>query len=342
VLDNKNRVVDLNSLTLALLADETKPALGCPVEQVFDWWTLVVGQRSHSVAIQQDVSLKVDTFARYYNLQITPIWDRRQRLTGRLVMMRDVTAERLAQDALSLAQVKTEFLAKVGHELRTPLTAILGVSEMLDYGVYGPMTEEQRGALRLLFASTSQMVRLVNDILQQARMERGTFRLEIGEYAIHDLLNHLHAQVDRLAEEKGLVFVTEVDPQMPDRLSGDPMRVYQILSNLVENALKYTLQGRVDVHIFPLDGKYYCMRVSDTGIGIPSELQAHIFDAFRQSGVDPVREQQGLGLGLSIVKQLVHLMKGEVRLESELGKGSDFFVNLPMESSQQVMAGEYG
>jgi len=134
-----------------------------------------------------------------------------------------------------------------------------------------------------------------------------------------------------LAQNSGLVLITDIDPNIPPTLSGDPDRIQQVLINLVSNAIKFTEQGSVEMHIFCSNATHWIMQVSDTGPGIPPEIQTTIFEPFQQADGSATRKHRGYGLGLSIVKQLTELMGGEIRLESEIGKGSTFTVELPLE-----------
>lgn len=278
----------------------------------------------------------------------------RKRLS-RVMFLRDARAEKLAEEAISLAQAKTEFLAKVSHELRTPLTSILGISEMLDYGVYGPLSREQKDAIKIITDCTQHMARLVTDLLEQAQLERGNFKLEMVDFVLEDVIARLKRYTAPLARAKGLTLQFEISPEVPSILHGDAHRVYQIMHNLVENAIKYTPSGQVKVRVFVEDGVHCAIQVCDTGIGIPKELQSRIFDPFLQlnhgsngngngngsasekiktngngSKAGQFHSSNGFGLGLSIVKQLVSLMNGEIRLTSDDGKGSVFTVILPI------------
>lgn len=330
VLDLKDRIVEINPAAERLLSVQNVDPVGLTVEKAFNWWSMIEAEQREAIEAQQDIALFLDGMHCYYSLQITPIWNSISKLTGRFVILRDITGDKLAGEAMALAQVKTEFLAKIGHELRSPLTSILGLAEMLDYGVYGPLTEDQQGAVKIIFDSSQQMTRIVNDLLQQSRLERGTFLLDITEFVLSDLLERLN-QVKSLAKVKGLEFTIEISPDMPKTIRGDSLRLYQIFSNLTDNAIKYTLQGKVVVRAYKVDEQHFAFEVSDTGVGIPKELQRIIFNPFQQVDESPNQKESGFGLGLSIVKQLVSLMEGEIKLSSDVGVGSTFTVILPFE-----------
>ena len=335
VLDLKDRIAEINPAGHRLLSAPDDDPVGMPVTKAFDWWTSIIPEQRDAIEAQQDITLYIDGMRCYFSLQITPIWNASSQLTGRFVILRDVTGDKLAGEAMALAQVKTEFLAKVGHELRSPLTSILGLAEMLDYGVYGALTEDQQGAVKMIFNSSQQMTRIVNDLLQQSRLERGTFRLDISEFSLSDLLDRLSTNEKPAATVKRLEFTVGISPDMPKTVRSDSLRLYQIFSNLTDNAIKYTHQGKVAVRLYKVDGQHYAFEVSDTGVGIPKELQRIIFNPFQQVDATPSQKESGFGLGLSIVKQLLSLMDGEIKLTSEVGKGSTFTVILPFEPASE-------
>jgi signal transduction histidine kinase len=300
------------------------------MEQVFPWW------RKLDLELEQapeEIPILVDGLKHFYTLQISPIRGKRGDLSGRLILFHDHTGEKMASEAIALAQIKTEFLAKVSHELRSPLTSILGLTEMLDYGVYGPLTDQQREAVNLIFTTAQQMTRLVNDLLQQSKLERGAFQLDITQISLTDLMCRLSERARSMAKSKGLDFTCEISAEMPAEIWSDSLRLYQIYSNLVENAIKYTHQGGVQVRVFRQDEQRFTFQVQDTGMGIPEELQELIFNPFQRVIGDPGmdRKESGFGLGLSIVKQLASLMDGEILVNSQVGKGSCFEVTMPLD-----------
>lgn len=331
ILDRKDRVIDANAVMRDTLISNGKEPVGEQVGKIFDWWTQIDLKYRNAIEVQQDVCLEIDHQTRYYNLQITPLWDQQQQLSGRLLLLRDITANKQAEEAVALAQVKTEFLAKVGHELRTPLTAILGVVDMLQRGIYGPLSEDQNQAIEILNMSSQHIARLVSDLLQQASLERGNFSLEVSNFSIRQLVDQMEKNLSGYARAKGLDLITEIDPELPPRLSGDSLRIYQVLVNLAQNAIKYTQTGSISVRIYKQDESCWVIEVADTGPGIPTELQEHIFDPFQHISQTKFVEHssRGFGLGLSIVKQLSDLMGGEVTLDSKIGRGTTFKVMLP-------------
>jgi len=201
---------------------------------------------------------------------------------------------------------------------------------MLNEGVYGPLTEQQRGAMGRLLANSSHMLGLVNNLLDRARMEAGTIRLNIGDFSPVKLIDGVKGVMDMMAHNKGLELTTNVADDVPGTLQGDWQRLHQIVINFCNNAVKFTQEGSVDIGIYMHDADHWALAVADTGIGIPEEAQQYIFEPFRQVDDSATREYGGAGLGLSIVKQLVTMMGGWIELESAEGKGSTFTVILPL------------
>jgi signal transduction histidine kinase len=163
-------------------------------------------------------------------------------------------------------------------------------------------------------------------------MEAGKLKIKYETMRPADLLENLHSVMDKLTADKGLKLTSKLDPNLPETLSGDSSRLQQILVNLVNNAVKFTESGSIDVQLVKLDEQQWGITVSDTGQGIPKEDLPHIFDTFRQVEGTTTRVHGGFGLGLSIVKQLVTLMRGNISVVSELGRGSTFSIALPFEA----------
>ncbi|MBN1487783.1 MAG: hypothetical protein JW981_09090, partial [Anaerolineae bacterium] len=238
-----------------------------------------------------------------------------------------------------LDRLKSRFVSMVSHELRTPLNAILGFVEMLQAQVYGEINEAQITPLNRIVANTQRLLGIVNDLLDQARMDAGLLSIHVAPFSPHDLVDDLHSTVGVLAESKGLSLTTHIVENVPETLLGDRQRWHQLTVNLVNNAVKFTKEGGVHVQINLPDPEHWALVVSDTGPGIPDEAMGYIFDAFRQVDSSATREHQGTGLGLAIVKQLVELMGGEINVTSKLDYGSTFTVVLPLTPPQEAKNG---
>jgi signal transduction histidine kinase len=257
----------------------------------------------------------------------------------------DITERKRAEEelakahhaALEASRLKSQLLANVSHDLRTPLNAILGYVDMLQEGIYGPVSDKQRSVTQKIINSTTHLTSMVNKLLDQAQLEAGTVKLTRTSFAPHSLIDYVQATMGVLAEHKGLQLISDVAADMPANLSGDLLRLQQIIANLVGNAIKFTEQGVVHLHLYRPNETHWAIQVADTGPGIPIEAQARIFDAFWQVDGTATRRYSGFGLGLSIVKQLATIMGGQVHVESKLGQGSTFTVLLPLTPEREVV-----
>ena len=244
---------------------------------------------------------------------------------GTVTVFRDFTRE------AEVERLKSTFVAIVSHELRTPLNAILGYAEMFKEAVYGPMNDKQINMAERIMKNTQRLLGLISDLLDQAQMEAGKLTINMGPVKPSELLESLHGLLDKTASDKNLSLTSEMDDTLPETLIGDSARLGQILVNLVTNAIKFTDQGYVRVRLFHVpDFMKWGIEVSDTGRGIPQSELPHIFETFRQVEGAATRTKGGFGLGLAIVKQLAGLMNGEVKVASELEKGTIFTVTLPL------------
>jgi signal transduction histidine kinase len=226
------------------------------------------------------------------------------------------------------SRAKSEFLANMSHELRTPLNAILGFTEMILDGLYGEVPAELKEPLADTQTNGKHLLRLINDVLDLSKIEAGRMELSVGDYSVEDVVGTVRASLRSLAGERGLEFVTEVEPDLP-LARGDGKRITQCLLNLTGNAFKFTKQGRVVIGV-DRQGDLLRYRVSDTGIGIPADQLEAVFAEFRQVDSTTTREMGGTGLGLSITKKFVELHGGRIWVESELHKGSTFYFTIPL------------
>jgi PAS domain S-box-containing protein len=243
---------------------------------------------------------------------------------GTVAVFRDVTRE------AELEKMKNTFVAIVSHELRTPLNAIMGHVEMLKESIFGPMNEKQSAVLVRIMVNTRRLLAMVGDLLDEAQMKAGKLSMQKQPIATTSLLENLHITMDKIAKDKGLYLTDEFDPTMPEIIAGDPKRLQQILVNLVSNSVKFTEKGGIHIRILRSDKDHWTIEVTDTGSGIPDQEIPRIFETFRQFESFTTRQHGGFGLGLSIVKQLVELMDGEITIRSELDKGSTFIITLPL------------
>ncbi len=275
-----------------------------------------------------------------------PLKDEHDQVIGLIGLAFDITdRKRAAQElavardqALAALRFKSQLLANVSHDLRTPISAILGFSEMLLAGVYGPLQEQQIEPLTRIVMDCNQLGRLVSDLLDQSRLDAGKLVLQFKPFAPKDLMESIKAAASLNAQNKGLELIGLIAPDVPSEINGDYERVHQVVLNLVDNAIRFTQEGSVSIHIACRDAAHYAIQVIDTGQGIAPEEQALVFETFQQGSTQAAGRYKGLGLGLSIVKQLVTLMGGQVLLDSQVGQGTTFTVILPLAPETKIQA----
>ncbi len=280
-----------------------------------------------------------------------PLFNEHGRLVGYRAIGLDITerkemqeklqeTNRSLQEAILQAQranmAKSEFLANMSHEIRTPLHAVLGMGELLQET---ELSEEQQHYLNLLLASGDALLSLIEDILDFTKIEAGRTELKIQEFSLSELVETLTAPLEVQAREKGLKLSSEIAEEVPSRLRGDSGRLRQILTNLLGNAVKFTLHGTVTLRISrePEEegtSAKFRFSVEDTGIGIPENKIPALFQRFSQLDSSSTRQYRGTGLGLAISKRLVELMGGTIHVESRMARGSKFWFVVPLEEGK--------
>jgi signal transduction histidine kinase len=226
------------------------------------------------------------------------------------------------------SQHKSQFLASMSHELRTPLNAILGFNEMILDDVYGPVSAEVKSALEEMQGSGKHLLRLINNVLDLAKIEAGRMELALADYSVQDTVESVRSTLRPVAAEKRLELVTSLPTDLP-LARGDAGRISQCLLNLAGNALKFTKEGKVEIGV-TLDNGQLVYRVADTGIGIPADKIDSLFTEFKQTDATIASEYGGTGLGLSITKKFIEMHGGRIWVESEPGKGSTFTFEVPL------------
>ena len=223
---------------------------------------------------------------------------------------------------------KSDFLASMSHELRTPLNAILGFIELILDQIYGEVPADLQEPLADIQASGKHLLRLINNVLDLAKIEAGRMELALAEYSVQDTVESVRQTLRPLAADKGLEFLVTVPPNLPFA-HGDPGRITQCLMNLAGNSLKFTKTGKVEISV-EQQGERLVFRVADTGIGIAPDKIDSLFTEFKQTDATIAGEYGGTGLGLSISRKFVEMHGGRIWVESELGRGSTFVFELPL------------
>ncbi|MCL6536865.1 MAG: PAS domain-containing protein, partial [Armatimonadetes bacterium] len=316
-------------------------------ERVMHAFQLVLATREPFLL---EYSIPINGEDRYYEARIVPYTD-----DAVISLVRDVHERKMAQmlleqmnqrleEALIEANemavraeaanhAKSEFLANMSHEIRTPMNGIIGMVQLLEDT---PLTPEQAELLRTLKNSANFLLGLLNDILDLSKIESGKMTLESIPVSMRELVHEAANLFSGRVSEKGLILQAHIDPNAPDWVQGDPVRLRQIVANFISNAIKFTHEGTVTVMLLPSPTypQGVWIGVQDTGIGVPEDKQESLFEAFTQADASTTRKYGGTGLGLAISKKLVEMMGGRIGVESEVGVGSLFYVDLPLPAAQ--------
>ncbi len=299
------------------------------VIEMASWWT-----PEHLTATLVVSSALLFALLLFASMLVRRVWSQSE------IIVKKLEAEAaLKAEAQAASRAKSQFLASMSHEIRTPMNGVLGLTELALQSVGHP---EQVSFLQNALQSARSLMGILNDVLDLAKIESGKMTLGEERFCFEPVLQPIVAAAVQQCKAKGVEFVCEVDPDVPEMVIGDAKRLQQIVSNLVSNACKFTHEGKVEVHASAegAAGEQFTLvlHVHDTGIGIADDQLSRVFGDFKQADRSDSRRYEGTGLGLAICLRLAHLMGGTITVDSKLGRGSDFCVRVPLRSVPKAEA----
>lgn len=326
---------------LESLGRKSGDAVGKSVFELCSNFPQIIENCQHALKGEAFISI-IEVGNLYFRVWFSPVFDEHKNVIRVIGVANDISelikTEReliRARDAAEVAnRSKSEFLANMSHEIRTPMNAIIGMTELtLDTN----LTEEQKDFLRTVHFSAHNLLKIINDILDFSKIEAGKMNIEAHDFNIHELIAREIKWLGQRAAEKNLKLIWKIEDNAPQWLIGDATRIRQILLNLMNNALKFTEKGEIEINVscsaLTADDLELKLTVCDTGVGVPRPKQKIIFEAFRQADTSTTRVYGGTGLGLSISAKLAELMGGDLWVESEEGVGSKFFFTVKLKKS---------
>lgn len=345
VLDPALRIVELNPAAQELFDIQPKKVISKSFREVFRPWLNMEDKVLQKHGFHKEIILEKNGSAPHWlDLSISTLRASSGNSGGHIITLRDVTELKENESALAIARdeavqannFKTQLLANVSHELRTPLGVILGYVDLMTRRSYGELTEKQVSVLGRVKESTEYLDGLVSELLDQSQLDSGRLKLAKRSFEPREVFGNTFNQLSILAEAKRLEFNATIAEDFPIAIIGDSQRLKQILVNLISNAIKFTETGEIVVSIFSTSPDTWKMQVADTGPGISTDVISTIFEPFKQLPEASKVLRKGYGLGLSITKQLIRLMGGEIEVDSEIGKGTTFTVILPLVIVEEV------
>ncbi len=323
------------SMKQFLPASSSKDISGIPIELT------ACNSDKHEFTVEMLISAVHSGAATIYICNIRNISERKrveQELAAyrdhleEIVKLRTAELESAKERAESADKMKSAFLATMSHELRTPLNAIIGFTSIILQGMSGPINDEQSEQLGMVQRSSHHLLNLINDVLDISKIEAGQLEVYPEAFNVRESIEKVIQTVAPLADNKKLSLVSDISPELGEIIS-DARRVEQILINLLNNAIKFTETGEVHITCF-IDNNSLLLRIKDTGIGMQTEEMDKLFKPFQQIDSTIARHYEGTGLGLSICNKLLILLEGDIKVESDFGKGSTFTVTLPLKMQE--------
>ncbi|MBZ0308026.1 MAG: PAS domain-containing protein, partial [Anaerolineae bacterium] len=336
VLDTQSRILDLNPAARQLINHPQTEIIGKQLTQIMPEQEAFLLRFRDVTELQAEIEVRIEQHQRYFDLRISPLYDRRRRFNGRLIVLHDITPMKQIQQELRRAKdeaeaanrTKSTFLANMSHELRTPLNAIIGYSDLMIEGMYGPMTEKQKQRMERVIENGHHLLKLINDVLDISKIEAGKMELFLESFELSPLLSDILTDVQHSASERDNRIITHI-PLNLGIMQADKTKVQQVLLNILSNASKFTEHGEINFRV-EQDTSRIRFIVKDTGIGMNEEQIQNLFIAFTQADASTTRQFGGTGLGLAISRHYCEMMSGSIQVSSSPGQGSTFTVELPL------------
>ncbi len=328
-----------------LIAARVCARIAAPICRLLDMMDTVAYTKNFSLQAQPDGPDEIGRLMVSFNEMLKQIHARNMALVEHrrklqeLVIDRTKSFEKAAREAETASRAKGDFLARMSHEIRTPMNGVVGMAELLENT---RLEEQQQHMLQTMRSSADSLLDIINDILDFSRIEAGQLQVLKTDFAPLDLIEEVCELLAPRAHERNLEFICDIDAKVPEICGGDPLRLRQIIINLLGNAIKYTEKGQVILRAMATaeadDRVQLRIEVEDTGLGIAAHQLPTMFEAFTQGDSFESRKHGGTGLGLAITKQLVTLLGGEVHVTSTLGVGSKFWVTVPLSIQKDAPA----
>lgn len=342
VLDNQMRIVDMNLSAKKLLEIDGFKAIGMDLNHLMPKLSEIIDSKTKRSIDERKITIQNEYTKKHFEVKRTLILDKRHRKVGHQILLHDITErEKIMKEikasserAKAANRAKSMFLANMSHEIGTPMNGILGMIDVMQSSIED---NEQKENLDIIKSSAQSLLALMNDILDYSKIEARKMKLEEIEFNLKALVEKSIMLFSYRAKEKGLELICNIGDDIPEQLIGDPLRLRQIINNLISNAVKFTPKGFIKAYVEAFqhieDKIILRFTFEDTGIGIPREKVQSLFNSFEQIDSSTTRKYGGSGLGLAIVKDLVELMNGNIEVNSEINKGSSFMVNIPFKIS---------